>query len=267
MSLIQQPPTNNVAALQAGMRQALDADAFAREMLDFHPDAWQQSVLRSTAAQVLICCSRQSGKSSIAAVAALHTAQYRPGSLVLMIAPTQRQSTELLAKAGTFLRRMPDAKPEAESTISIKLASGSRIISLPGTDADRIRGFSSPALVVIDEAAFVDDKLYFAIRPMLAVGGGRLLAMSTPNGKQGWFHEAWHYDRPDDWQKESVTAHDVPRITKAFLEAERRRIGDRWFRQEYLCQFISSDDELFSSDDIDAAIEPNVAAFSRAKGA
>ena len=35
-------------------------------------------------------------------------------------------------------------------------------------------------LVVIDEAARVEDDLYFAVRPMLATGGGRLIAASTP---------------------------------------------------------------------------------------
>ncbi len=241
-------------SLEAAMRHALDPVAFATEVLDFHPDPWQRRVLRTSASQVLVGCSRQSGKSTIAAIAALHMAQYRPESLVLMIAPTQRQSTELLAKASAFLRRIDGAELDKESTIAIKFADGSRLVSLPGTDPDRIRGFSSPALVIIDEAAFVDDRLYYAIRPMLAVGGGRLVAMSTPNGKRGWFYEAWHFSQPDEWHQERVTANEVPRISGTFLQAERRRIGDRWFRQEYLVEFISADEELFNSEDIETAI-------------
>jgi hypothetical protein len=266
MSAIQPAQSGNLANMQAAIRQGLDPVAFAREVLNFRPDPWQESVLRSTAKQVLICCSRQSGKSTIAGVASLHMANYNPGSLTLMLSPTQRQSTELLAKASTFLRRLSGAKLDNESSIAIKFADGSRLVSLPGTDPDRIRGFSSPALVIIDEAAFVDDRLYYAIRPMLAVGGGRLIVMSTPNGKRGWFHDAWHFDADDDWQRERVTAHEVPRITADFLAKERKRIGDRWFRQEYLCEFISSDEELFSGEDIERAVMAEVFAFNHTIG-
>jgi hypothetical protein len=36
-----------------------------------------------------------------------------------------------------------------------------------------IRGFSAATLIVEDEAARVPDDLYFSVRPMLAVSGGR----------------------------------------------------------------------------------------------
>jgi len=266
MPSTQTTPPTSLSAMQAGLRHALDAASWARGVLGFEPDPWQEAVLQSTAPQIAICCSRQSGKSTVAAIAALHAAEFRPGATALMVAPTQRQSTELLAKASTFLRRLPGAKLDAESTIAIRFASGSRLVSLPGTDADRIRGFSAPALVILDEAAFIDDRLYFSLRPMLAVGGGRLLAMSTPNGKRGWFYESWHFDPEGDWQREQITAMACPRIAPSFLEKERRRIGDRWFRQEYLCEFISSDEELFDGDDIEAAFDVNIAPLSLAVG-
>ncbi|MGE4048937.1 MAG: terminase family protein [Acetobacteraceae bacterium] len=253
--------SGSLASMQAQLRQALDPAAFAREVLRFPPDPWQERILRTAASQVLMCCSRQSGKSTVAAAAALHTSTFKPGSLVLMVAPTQRQSTELLAKASAFIRHIPAAKLDTASSIAIKFNDGGRLISLPGTDPDRIRGFSAPALVVIDEGAFVDDQLYYAIRPMLAVGGGRLLVMSTPRGKRGWFYDAWHYDSESDWHREKITAYEVPRISPAFLEAERRRLGDRWFRQEYLCEFISEEDELFDSEDVQRAINSDIPAL------
>lgn len=250
--------SGDLAALQASLRHALDPVAFTDEVLDFHPDRWQRHLLRTLSKPALVCCSRQSGKSTTAAALALHCVIHQPGALVLMLAPTQRQSTELLAKASSFLRKIPGAQLDNESSVAIKFSDGARLVSLPGTDPDRIRGFSAPAVVIIDEAAFVSDQLYYAIRPMLAVGGGRLIAMSTPNGRQGWFFDAWANDRPEDWLREKVTAYEVPRITKTFLDAERRRIGDRWFRQEYLCEFISADDQLFDAEDIARAFDDNV---------
>ena len=42
-------------------------------------------------------------------------------------------------------------------------------------------------LLIIDEAAYVPDSLYHALNPMLAVSGGALWLMSTPNGQSGFF--------------------------------------------------------------------------------
>jgi hypothetical protein len=60
--------------------------------------------------------------------------------------------------------------------------------ALPGTEKT-IRGFSGAALLIVDEAARVDDALYYAVKPMLAVSGGSLLMLSTPYGRRGGFFE------------------------------------------------------------------------------
>ena len=62
--------------------------------------------------------------------------------------------------------------------------------SKPGTEGT-VRGFSRVALLVIDEAARVSDPLYYAVRPMLAVSGGKLVALSTPFGQKGHFWQEW----------------------------------------------------------------------------
>jgi hypothetical protein len=73
-----------------------------------------------------------------------------------------------------------------EPSLRLELENGSRIVSLPGKQ-DTVRGFSGVRLLVVDEAARVPGELYFAVRPMLAVSGGRLLALSTPFGTVRWF--------------------------------------------------------------------------------
>jgi hypothetical protein len=86
--------------------------------------------------------------------------------------------------------------PEHEaSALRLTLANGSRIVALPGSEAT-VRGYSGAALLVVDEASRVADDLYFAIRPMLAVSGGRLVALTTPYGKRGWFYDEWTSARP-----------------------------------------------------------------------
>src|SRR5215217_786817 len=89
--------------LRDDLKLALDRVAFA-EKLGISPDSWQEDFLRSSSDRVLLNCSRQPGKSTMSAVIALHCALYYPGSLVLCLAPTLRQSQELFAKVVGFYR-------------------------------------------------------------------------------------------------------------------------------------------------------------------
>ena len=239
------------------LRCALDPVAFAVERLEFTPDAWQAEVLRSSGKNILLNCSRQAGKSTTTAIIALHEAHYQPQSLILLVSPSQRQSRELFVKVCGFLR-MLEPRPilEEDNRLSFTLSNGSRVVSLPGT-GETVRGFSAPRLVIEDEAAFVDDAVYGAVRPMLAVSGGRLILMSTPFGKRGHFFEAWR-DGGTEWLRSEVTALQCPRISEEFLEKERQALGDLWFRQEYGCEFLETVDQVFRYDDIERALSDEV---------
>jgi hypothetical protein len=72
--------------LAEDLKLALDRVSFAREA-GLDPDAWQRDLLHSSSDRVLLNCSRQSGKSTMTAVIALHRALYYPGSLILCLAP------------------------------------------------------------------------------------------------------------------------------------------------------------------------------------
>jgi hypothetical protein len=215
------------------------------------PDPWQARLLRSTEPRILVNCSRQSGKSTIAATLALHGALYVPGSLALLLSPTQRQSGELFRKCLAVYRalgRPVDAA--AETALTLELENGSRIVSLPGKEAT-IRGYSGVRLLMVDEASRVPDDLMAAVRPMLAVSGGRLVALSTPYGTRGWWYEAWRGQ--EDWERYAVPASQCPRISPAFLAEERRTLGQWWFEQEYTCTFLDAQSAAFRSQDVEAA--------------
>ena len=191
--------------------------------------------MESQERRVIFNCSRQSGKSTIAALKALHRVIFFPRSLVLLISPSLRQSSELFRKVLAFLNAMDERpKLQEESKLSITLANGSRIISLPSSEAT-IRGYSNAAIIIEDEAAAVPDELFHACLPMLAVSNGQYIQLSTPRGKQGHFFEAWESAK---WRKIRVTAADIPRISNEYLEGARIELGSRMFAQEFLCEFL-----------------------------
>jgi hypothetical protein len=153
------------------------------------PDEEQRDLLEAEDQQIILNCTRQWGKSTISAILGLHQTCYVEDSLTLVLAPSSRQSGETYRKLREFHAGLKDV-PEVveESAVKLELANGSRVQVLPGSEAT-VRGFSDPALIIVDEAARVPDELYQAIRPMLAVSGGRLVLMSTPFGSRGLFLE------------------------------------------------------------------------------
>jgi len=216
---------------------------FARQC-GMEPDLWQERVLLSTAPRLLLNCSRQSGKSQVTALLALWTALFEPGSLVLLLSPSQRQSAELLRYVLRAYRVVaPQVPADAETLLRLELANGSRILALPGVE-QTVRGLAGVTLLVLDEAARICDELYAATRPMLAVSGGRLVMLSTPWGRRGVFFEAWEHG--DGWQRVQVTAEQCPRISAQFLAEERAALGPHIYAREYACEFQDADDAAFS---------------------
>lgn len=237
--------------LASDLAAVLDPAAFSRGT-GIEPDSWQVAVLRSAAPRILLNCSRQSGKSTTAATMGVWTALYEPGALVLLLSPTLRQSGELFRKALAVYRDAGrPVPPDSETALTLSLENGSRIVSLPGKEGT-IRGYSGVRLLVIDEAAWVPNDLYVSVRPMLAVSQGRLIALSTPHGNRGWWYEAWERGGPD-WERYRVPAEDCHRISPAFLEEERRTLGEWWFGQEYQCSFLDALSGAFREADIQAA--------------
>jgi hypothetical protein len=237
--------------------EVLEIGEFVRKRLGIEPDEKQMEVLRSGAKRGILNCSRQWGKSTIAAAKAVHRAYTEPGKLVLVASPSGRQSAEFVRKAAGMMGRLGiRRKGDGDNACSLTFPNGSRIVGLPGGEATA-RGFSAVSMLLIDEAARVDDHLYKALRPMLAVGDGDLWLMSTPWGKRGFFYECWEYGG-EKWHRVSVPATECKRIGKAFLEEERAEMGAMWFEQEYLCGFVDAGGGVFDRELVEGALDEGI---------
>ena len=214
-------------------------------------------VLRSSAKRGILNCTRQWGKSTIAAAKAVHRAYTEKERLVLVASPSERQSAEFLRKAGGLLRKLGiRPRGDGDNETSLLFPNGSRIVGLPGAEGT-VRGFSAVSLLLIDEAARVEDAMYKALRPMLAVGGGDLWLMSTPWGKRGFFYESWEHGGAG-WLRVSVPATECPRIPREFLEEERSQMGGLWFQQEYMCEFVDGQTGVFDREMVESSLDDEV---------
>src|SRR5262245_7516154 len=222
-------------------------------------DPWQADLLRQMPRRALLCCSRQSGKSLITALAALWCALYEAPALIVIASPSMRQSAEMLRTLTGLYSKLADVPEKVgESVLKLELANGSRILSVPGSEKT-IRGLSKVTLVIVDEAARVPDELMAALRPMLAVieHGGRLIMLSTPFGKRGEFYRAFT-EGGDEWTRISVPASACPRITQEFLQEELKQLGAQRYAEEYDLQFLENDEQVFGTGIIEAAFTRDV---------
>jgi len=242
--------------LATDLSRALDPILFAHDC-GLTPDPWQAKLLLERPARSLLLCSRQSGKSTVTALLALWTAIYEPPALVLLLSPSQRQSGELFRTVLGFHSRLEGAPAlSSESALRAEFANGSRILALPGTEKT-VRGYAAADLLVLDEAARVEDELLAAVRPMMATKAhGRLIALTTPAGKRGWFYESWH--KGDDWNRVKVAARDCPRISQQFLAEELRELGAQRFSEEYELVFRDDDEAVFPVAVIERAFSEEV---------
>lgn len=246
--------------------------------LGWRPFKWQEHAIQKHYRLVLNCC-RQAGKSTVVSAKAIHRAKYYPNSLILLISPSERQSVELMNKVEAFMSCDPQLPRLAtDNKLEKEFINKSRILALPGSEKTT-RGFSEPAMVIIDEASRVEEELYYSLLPMMEDPEAELILMSTPHGKRGFFFDAWNSVH---WSKVEVTGRDIlkrfrsekqymairekdgiwacysPRHTEKSLKMKYDLMGDWWYRQEYCGEFVDSEDSVFNTDDIMAAITDSV---------
>ncbi|WP_367139385.1 terminase family protein [Saccharothrix sp. HUAS TT1] len=216
------------------------------------PDRWQSTLLRRRPHRALVNTTRQSGKSTSCAAMGLHRAHTEPHSTIVAVSPTQRQSALLVAKVRLFAQAL-GIELVRDNALSLRLANGSEVYALPG-HPDTVRGYS-PNLLLIDEAAYTSDALYTACLPMLAATNGDLVAISTPNGQQGWFWQEWSGRGARGWHKVEVPYTEISRITPEFIVGQKASMSRERFAAEYECQFNSSTFGLFNAGDLAAAMQ------------
>ena len=213
-------------------------------------DKWQQEVLVHDS-NITIRAGRQVGKSVVVAEKAVRFALAHKGSITLIIAASQRQSSLLFEKVrGTLQNLDEDLFAEPPTLTRIVLKNGSKIYSLPaGKTGHFIRGFTVDMLIA-DEAAYIAEIVWNSVIPMIAVsrktrGLGILVLLSTPFGKGGFFYNSF---TDPDFKQWHVNSEKCPRIPKSLLLKEKKRLTKVQYAQEWLGEFAEEWNQFFKTD-------------------
>lgn len=216
-------------------------------------DKWQEEVLRHQG-NITLRSGRQVGKTEVIGSKVKDFALENPGTVSLIIAASQRQSSYLFEKVRVYFELMEHETNtqlfKEKATLSkIKLKNGSVIYCFPaGRTGYFVRGFTID-LLIADEAAYIPETVWNSILPMVAVSQkrrrmGYIILLSTPFGKGGYFYNSF---TDKDFKAFHVSSEDCKRIPKAFLRKERLRMTTAEYRQEYMGEFCDEWNQFFQT--------------------
>ena len=205
-------------------------------------DQWQKDALK-TEGHMAFRCGRQTGKSTVVSILAAQTAINKPNQYILIGARDIDQAQLLFWKIKEYVWSEHPKQIEGRATLNfMQLKNGSIIICKAiGDTGEGMRG-PTATMVIIDEAAFVPDRAWVAIEPVIAVTKGRVILLSTPQGKKGFFFKAFS---DDDYTHFHIKATECPRYEKEYLDKKRKQLTEVAFATEYLGEFIDDYNRKF----------------------
>ncbi len=205
--------------------------------------------------RTIILKSRQLGITTLCAAYALWLMIFKKDQSILALAPTQDKAKNILDKVRFAYNELPSwLKLSAleDSKLSLILSNGSKMKAASGASTSA-RGLTANVLI-LDEAAFIEDaeNLWGSAQQTLATGGKAIL-LSTPNGLDGFFNKMWQDAESSENNFIPIKLRwDVhPKRDQKWREDQNKELGKRMAAQECDCDFLSSGDTYFDSEDIE----------------
>lgn len=209
------------------------------------PHPGQLRILREAKRFNAVACGRRFGKTTLG----LHrlSEPALAGHPVAWFAPTFKYLAEAWREFNRVLRPVISKKNETERRIELVTGGVLDFWSLEDPDAGRSRKYKR---VAIDEAAkvrYLERAWNEAIRATLTDLKGDADFYSTPKGRN-FFWKGFTYglDRENaDWACWRFPTVDNPHIDPAEVDAARRQLPERVYRQEYLAEFLDDAGGVF----------------------
>lgn len=226
---------------------------WAKSALGFTPEPTQVEVLDSQAQRLILCCPRQWGKTTIVAMKALHYALNHPNHEILVLSDSEDHAGILVRKIIAYASILHIHGRRAHGKQhSITLPNGAKIFAVA-------HNLSAPVgytvhIVIVDEAALVDDAVFAYVSRTLARTNGAMWLLSTPRGQTGLFYTIWH-EEETSYQKIKATLTDAAYLNPAFVQ-EQKRLFPSTFRQDFLCEFQQPAGRLLSRERIAKNVDP-----------
>jgi len=225
------------------------------ELVRFDPYPYQQRFVDASINNrfVIVKLARQAGKTTIVAAVLLWNALFNRRFKIGITANKLMQAVEIIDRIKSMIEFVPvwlqqGIRVWRAQRISFENKSS---LSAAATSSSGIRG-QSFAIIYMDEVAHIHPnmqrKFYNSVYPAITAGKKTKLFMtSTPNGLE-MFYDIWRDSELGKNNFARIDSHwsEKPGRDEAWGDAERARLGEEGFAQEYECEFLGSSGTLIN---------------------
>lgn len=163
----------------------------------------------------------------------------QPNKVIYYLAPSYRMCRSIMWEPlKDRLSQLGWIKKINETNLTITLLNGSKIVLGSADDPQKHRGILCD-YVVFDEYATMNPEIWTVMRPTLATTRGEAMWLGTPLGKGNHFYDLYTWAQSqDDWSTWKYTTADGGNVDPDEIEAAKRDLDERTFRQEYMADWV-----------------------------
>ena len=230
------------------------------EYVGFTPFGYQRDVINLLVNDshkkhrtVTVVSKRQVGKSLMAENLLLYFGINFNRTVSICISPTLNQARKLFREISDAIADSDIVKASNATLLELTLVNQSQILFKSAEQRDALRGYTVNGLLVIDEAAYIEDSIYYTVLPWCDVSGAPILIISTPRVRSGFFFNNYCYGLEGkneyytvDWSNEKYKAELEKLLPRERLEEYRKMLPAQQFKSEYLGQFLDQDGVVFT---------------------
>ena len=204
--------------------------------------------------ELVLAWSRQSGKSVFLEFCCIYFL-LKKWANIGYITPQFAHSRKVYSDIIKILEPTGLIKTANASTLQIELINGNRLSFFSAESPTAIRGNSFRGLVVVDEAAFINDTTsdgqdFFnsILMPTCKAYKPKVIYASTPLAKSGTFYTKFmrgqeghpHTDTPNKVYSIKATIYDDSLITAEEIEEIKNSIPEASFQREFMVEFMDN---------------------------
>ena len=210
-----------------------------REAYDYIADSPNQGKV------LVIKAKRQVGKNFLGTAVLLNYCAM--GKVNAILEPSLNQCRRVFKQITKALSRSGLLASYIASTLTIEFKNGAEILFKSAGSGDNLRGDTITGILIIDEAAFIEDDIIETILPTIDANNANLMIISTPLFTSGFFYEEYISEGLNklvlDWNNYDTSEF----LSATKLEEYRKRLSPNKFKSEYLGQFITENGLLFNN--------------------
>lgn len=199
----------------------------------------------NTGKTLVVKAKRQCGKSWLANSILLHYSSL--GKTNVVVEPTIAQARRVFKQLTKALSRSGIIESANASTLELTFRNGGEILFKSAGSEDGLRGFTVTGVLIIDEAAFIEDEIIDILMPLVDANNANIVFISTPLFTSGRFYEEYISEANNklvlNWNNYDTSEF----LSAEKLEIYRNKISPNKFKSEYLGQFITENGLLFSN--------------------